>query len=393
MSNKFILFVIGVIAISVTHTAHALEPEFRNEVVYEFDKAVFGLTIGDLNEQAVSKVVCQNASGHIFLHTPDEWNPETISDRDDSIPAMWGRPTLSIGDVDPRYEENEIVALGETIVQSIYRKNNQWMSEVVFDLEGYVGSLWGARTGDYQPHRPGDEIFLIWEGVFDFSNGYVHSVEDDGWQQVHVYGEEVGMDSTVGEFDASNPSPEIVIPTEMGYTYQINPATPELDAMWPIHTIWDDFDNSGWVVKIADVLPEREGNEIIYGTRYTNRISLSYPSRENQHHMEIIFEGMNRNDPRNMWDIAVGDVLDTIDGNEIVGVDDSGRVYLLWRENNSWQSQVIWEEFKQSLYAVIIGEMKADHPGNEILVAGSSGKLTLLYAESNTSVSDWMYLE
>ncbi len=78
-----------------------------------------------------------------------------------------------------------------------------------------------------------------------------------------------------------------------------------------------------------------------------------------------------------MWDIAVGDVLPVEPGLEILGVDETGSVYLVRRIEDTWQGQVIWQD-PNSLYAVIAGDFLPARSGDEILVAGESGTITLL---------------
>jgi hypothetical protein len=80
-----------------------------------------------------------------------------------------------------------------------------------------------------------------------------------------------------------------------------------------------------------------------------------------------------------MYDIAVGDVLPATPGNEILGVDSTGSVYLVRRlAPNIWQGEVIWQDMAGPLHAVIAGDFLPDRPGVEILVAGQSGTATLL---------------
>jgi hypothetical protein len=131
------------------------------------------------------------------------------------------------------------------------------------------------------------------------------------------------------------------------------------------------------VTKIADVDPWSPGDEIVYGTRFNNRIMISRHNNDGLHELQILLIGNATEHPRNMWDIAIGDVLLQSPGLEILGVDSTGSVYLLQRIGETWQDQVIWQDAKP-LYAVTVGDFLPHLSGDEILVAGRSGTITLL---------------
>ena len=69
-----------------------------------------------------------------------------------------------------------------------------------------------------------------------------------------IYSEEVGMDSAIGDFDPLTPVPNCPRHRDGScvWLYLRRPHS----GKWDIKTIWDDSENAGWVVKIADVLPE-----------------------------------------------------------------------------------------------------------------------------------------
>ncbi|MGB9623931.1 MAG: hypothetical protein ACPMAQ_03635, partial [Phycisphaerae bacterium] len=167
--------------------------------------------------------------------------------------------------------------------------------------------------------------------------------------------------------------------TEMGPAYEIYPPTGNPTGYWPRRTLWDDIENAGWVAGIADVEPDIPGNEIIYGTRYNDRITMSYATGSTGHQLEILFTGNAPPGYRTMYDIAIGDVLPGAAGREILGVDASGSVYLVRRLARSlWHGRVIWQDVTGPLHAVVAGDLLPDRLGEEILVAGQSGTVTLL---------------
>jgi len=273
---------------------------------------------------------------------------------------------------------------GPPIVTVLFHDpNSGWSHEVLEDKTDWTGAGWGARVGDYDPYRPGDEVFFIYESPLDFSYGTLFREIAGVWEQEYIYGAdeigEVGMDSAAGDFNWDRSGPEIVIATEMGPISELFAIQDANEGDWPRRTVWDDADNAGWVTKIGDVDPWSPGSEIVYGTRYNNRIMLSRHNSDEPHDLQILFTGnaVGVLAAANMWDIAVGDVLLRSPGLEILGVDETGSVYLVQRIGDTWQGQVIWQD-SQPLYAVTVGDFLPQRSGDEILVAGKSGAITIL---------------
>jgi len=164
----------------------------------------------------------------------------------------------------------------------------------------------------------------------------------------------------------------------MGPAYEILPPANGGPGQWPKRMIWDDYNNAGWVVKIGDVEPDNPGNELVYGTRYSNRIMLSRHNDTNMHPVEILYTGNATNEhEREMQDIAIGNLIEHSATAEIVGVDRSGAVYLVQKTNTTWWGSTIWQD-TTGLYAVAASDILSAFPGDEIIVAGESGAITLL---------------
>jgi hypothetical protein len=307
------------------------------------------------------------------------------------IPGMYDRPTIDIGDVNSGYPGNEIVIEGGRKMTMVYLDPaSGWSSEVVFDATGMVGGGWGARIGDIDTSHPGEEIFLIYEGVLDTSFATLFSEVGGTWEEEVVYSAEVGMDSAIGDTNATHEGPEVILVTEMWPAYELLPPQGPPSGEWPKETIWLDFENAAWVVEIADVDPALPGNECVYGTRYNDRITLSYPNAGVDHTLQVLFTGLAPEPFRTMWDIAVGDVLPNSESLEILGVDQTGSVYLVRQEEGTWEGQSIWSNAADPLYAVVAGDFVPELSGDEILIAGESGTITLLaQSPAIPAVSEW----
>jgi len=346
----------------------------------EFDLAHDGMEIACLTSDGLMSTMLQLSPNFLTWEVSLRYEGRT------PINDMKARPMIGIGDVHSGYPGNEVVMFTRhpSVVTVVFNDpNNGWSHDVVVDNIGWIGDGWGARAGDYDPYRPGDEILFIYESPMDFSTAAIFREIAGVWESEYIYGVdeigEVGMDSAAGDFDWDHTGPEIVIVTEMGPTYELTADQDPNKDDWPRRTIWDDEHNAGWVTKVADVDPWSPGDEIIYGTRYSNRIMMSRHNGDEPHEPQVLFTG-NAGlvaASSNMWDIAVGDVLLRSPGLEILGVDETGSVYLVQRIGETWQGEVIWQD-SEPLYAVTVGDFLPQRSGDEILVAGESGTITIL---------------
>jgi hypothetical protein len=362
-------------------------PEFTATIVHEAVRPVYGLAVGEFDpahDGVEFAYLLADASVHQLSREASGWSATLLAEGTTDILGMFDRPTIEIGDVHSGYDGNEIVAECGRKMTLIYRDAaGDWSSEVLFDASGMTGGGWGARVGDVDTTHPGEEIFLIFEAVLDASNGTLFAEVDGTWEEEEIYSGEVGMDSAIGDSNPTHVGPEVVLVTEMGPTYEILPPESPHSGDWPKNMIWNDYENAAWVVEIADVDPALPGNECVYGTRYNNRITLSHRTGSGGHDLEVLFNGSAQGaPPLNMWDIAVGDVLTDSAMPEILGVDQTGSVYLVWRDAGVWEGQTIWGNTADPLHAVLAGDFLAEQPGDEILVAGQSGTITLLVRDS-----------
>lgn len=365
--------------------------QYQTEIIHQADGPLFLITTAALGgSEAQHELIAVAGDGTVLrlsrTHTGWSVQPLPVSMEPVVNLSMASRPTISAGDVLPQHAGDEIVAqTADNVSVLVQTEPGTWEKQLAADFSDLVGLHWGARIGDIDPARPGSEIFYIFEGIFDISTGHVAQSDGERWHDQMVYLDEVGMDSAIGDVDPANPGNEIVITTEMGPTYLITPQ-PGTPGLWPKRTLWDDFDNSGWRVLIANVLPEREGNEIVYGTRYNNSILLSYET-EDDHEMEVLFTGSAVEPEPSMYDIAIGNINPDSSSLEIVGVDATGRVYLVEHDGDSWSGRTLWQDPSGGLYAVTVADFVPHCSGDEIIVTGASGAVTLL-APPNAGPAD-----
>lgn len=360
-------------------------PDFSVSEIATLNGVVYAVEVADLVPTTPgNEVVILTEDGVVTLaeNLPGTgWTTTQIHASGETIVAPELRATIAVGDVDPAHPGLEIVVNADRIVTEIRREaNGTWTSQTIVDTSPFIGFSWGVRVGDYAPGHPGDEVFLIFEAVLDFSNGRLFVQDANVWSESLVYAEEVGMDSVVGEFDASSPGPEICVTTEMGPTYQITPGPLPTVAPWPIRTLWDQFDESGWDVEIGDVDPTHSGNELVYGTRYSNQILVTKPAGPGlAHTVDVVLTGLQPVNPMNMWAIATGDFLPSNAGEEIAGVDESGRIYLAYHDGSGWREGTIATSLPgDRFYSVRAGELDSSTGAESFVVGGTSGTVAML---------------
>ena len=168
---------------------------------------------------------------------------------------------------------------------------------------------------------------------------------------------------------------EIVVVTEMGPAYEITPPGGGASGLWPAQDHLERPENAGWVVKIGDVDPASPGNEIVYGTRDSDRIMMSRHNRTDVHGIEVLVTGVNTNFVNSMLDVAIGHVFPASRAAEIFGVDMSGSVYV-FEISQQWQGSVLWRD-TNALYAVVDCGFASCARRDEVVVAGASGAVTL----------------
>lgn len=376
------LFLLGLLVFLVCPATADTAESFVVEVVYSGANPIFSLDCGELNlENSGPEIAVLTNDSYVRVITPGTtpWPGVVIIADTDTAWSATGRATVAVGDLDPSVAGDEIASMSSQHLNVATRVwGDFWEKLMIFDSSPFIGSAWGARVGDYKPSHPGDEVFLIFEGVLDTSTGTVYYSSNGYWYNDDVYQGMVGMDSAAGEFDPFNPGPEAIITTEMGPTHVIweEPVLP--DNLWLGYVLWDDMDNAGWVCEFAEVDETSPGSEIVFGTRYNNSILVSYPPGTGGPAVELIFTGQNNEHPLNMLDIATGNIIPESEALEIVGVDDSGRLYLVRREQGAWVGETIWTDTEGGLYAVVVEDFLPEFPGQEIVVAGESGNLTLI---------------
>ena len=362
--------------------------------IFSGTNAIAAMAYGDFDpNHPGNELACFLANGSIveLALGPTGWTAHTIFVFHGETPIPWQNPTmrvsLKVGNVLPGFSGNQLILnYFSRIIVVYYEPFRGWTSQIIVDRSDQVGTSWDMDVGHCDPSRPGDQPFAIFETVYDFSEGTVYEPnnwtwDNFTWEPNRVYYAEVGMGVAIGHSNPAFPQNDIVVVTEMGPAYEIVPPPTGGPGPWPMRTIWDDPVNAGWVVRIGNVNPQTPGtNQLVYGTRYTDRIMMSQYNGTNAQNVQILYTGINTNgSANNMWDVAIGQLYPATTASpdkQIFGVDDSGSVYVVQQATNQWQGSILWQD-TAPLYAVLAAPILSTM-GDQVVVGGASGTVTLL---------------
>ena len=150
---------------------------FVADTVYFGSVPIYAIDSGDLlPARPGPEIAILTSDGHVLVVIPGAvpWPTRVAVFDDDPSYGLGDRPTVAVGELDSFAPGEEIASMSAQHL-NIARgwANGTWSVERIFDAEGQVGNAWGARIGDYRPSQAAEEVFLIYEGVLDFSTGTV----------------------------------------------------------------------------------------------------------------------------------------------------------------------------------------------------------------------------
>ncbi|MCK5559796.1 MAG: hypothetical protein KAJ51_04360, partial [Thermoplasmata archaeon] len=132
-------------------------------------------------------------------------------------------------------------------------------------------------------------------------------------------------------------------------------------------------------VAIGNVIPSVKGNEVIVVGDGDEVSIFTNNNTQGKSWIEtVIFKDIDY-----LHTIAIGDCEPAYDGPEIVVTGGSNRITMLFFENGNWSSKTIWTA-KKTMNSLAIGEFYSGHPGNEIVAVGTSNNAIMLYKNTTS---------
>ncbi len=282
---------------------------------------------------------------------------------------------VAIGELLSEHEGSEAVILSRDmgVYLSYYRPDtDSWFTEKIWTSPGQGLT---PAIGDLMPDKAGNEILVVGlsaglEDAADAGHGLVTVLYREGgaWKSVNVF----EMDSLIhgcdiGDIDSSIPGNEAVV---VGFTREAYMIWyEETTRTWHSSFICNDTGNLRKVV-IADILPERTGNEMVIASK-SGKVLLAYGDANNWT-VETIYDGVP------LARIAVGDI-DPDAGLEIyVGADtfnDQGienpTIIGIKRSGTDWINRTILSDSDKNR-GVWVGDVDPNVEGQELYIYGYS---------------------
>ncbi|MFN0137530.1 MAG: hypothetical protein ACKVS9_15605 [Phycisphaerae bacterium] len=357
---------------------------FDSRQIAQVESGVFGMCVADLvPETPGPELVTMTGDGRVVVLSQSSggWVQQTIASGLGSVDDPRFRPTIAVGDFHSGSAGEEIV-VSYLLATTVVRRNAQgtWIGEVIRDAEGRFGFSWGVRTGELDSTHAGEELIQLHEGILDFGSliltREVGGAWDDQWLSFGAVPGPVMMDARVFDHDATHAGNEIFTVTEMGPAGTIIPPD-AAGGEWEYRALWNDFENAGWVIAFGDVDLSQPGAELVVGTRYHTRILVANAQSGGPVTPQLVLDAPTSLKLANMLDVAVAPLSPAHAGEQIVGVDYTGRAHLVWHDPPGWRSQLV-HSGADPLLAVAIGDFAPSCPTPQVVIAGNSGALWLL---------------
>ncbi|MFO8050671.1 MAG: hypothetical protein R6V01_03110 [Thermoplasmatota archaeon] len=281
------------------------------------------------------------------------------------------------GDLIPSREGMEMATCsmnGKVVVT--YGSGSSWNSELAHrsyhgDDRMETAQVFSIDAGDLLPEYPGDELVAVDE---NYAVNLIRHDEDVGWISEEIIGWPVTDDwlfeVDIGELEENGDQLEIIVVSDSRKGTLVK----RTDDGWTGEVIFTDKDSldACW---IADILPEYQGNEIVFGGG-RGAVSISYKDNDTWNNMDVQMLG------EFITDIVVADIDKDIPGKEIYASTTAGDLFSIYRDEGSWTSDKVHSEGR-----VIYGLETGSVGDNEVLSIATYGHRIVLVWKDN----DWSY--
>ncbi|MEO0091937.1 MAG: T9SS type A sorting domain-containing protein [candidate division WOR-3 bacterium] len=315
-----------------------------------------------------------------------------FTDVSSSLPMQWRCETLEmspngsygarIGDVD-RNGVNDLVYIRSATPYYLFRRywditNSYWVQETICQTNG---ANWALDVADADNNGFTDDIIYS-AGVTSSSRVYRAYWTGSQWQNSELWSGDgrTIQGIAIGNFDQSNgDSNEIVVATagtsaDGGRVVRIkwNGLT------WDTLTLWKCPDNASFTnVAIGDIDSTNPGNEIVLanglgpGSMIRGAIIELFGSGTNWYQRPIFIPQSSTN----AWGLAIGDVMTTNPGEEVIFANSLGPPYevrTVFGSGDSWSNELIFA-IGGATYGIVTGDVNKHRTINqEIAIAGNS---------------------
>ncbi len=345
-----------------------------NTVMAEDPEKMDGVCVGDLDPaHDGNEVVFCGLSGNVGLtwwnDVTEQWNTQILWTHVGELltPIIVDMRPDAVHAGNELYMcgmiEGEESDTGKGVVVEIYKDGSNWNTEIIYETDG-MGH--GITVYDLDPTIDGKEIYVV---GFDQNVTQIYYNGTDWVGNVLFTNDGKLKKIEVGEFDASNSGAEAIIVGGVNATEFYHDGTD-----WVFQTIYTDEKGAAPKAGIArvavgDILSTNAGGEVVVGTDSWKTVVI-YGSGTTWDYEVVMTESPSAvaSNPKNRG-VWIGDLNPDNPGNEIISCGYSYKAHICWKTGSTWNSYEIWDA-PGRLHEARIGDFDPTHPGVEAVTGG-----------------------
>jgi len=356
---------------------------WKADVMYvNQDSMLHGLAVGDLDpNHPGNELIIMSFGFDVKMLT---WNGSSATDW--NVTQMWraeGKVRKGvIDDIDPNHSGNELVVVDKSgNCTMITGSGTIWNATTLWKDPGTPG-LARVTIGNVDPTYSGKEIIV----GGDSSNVGIIRRTGSNWDGKVIFTDEDKIRGLgVGDVDPTHKGNEILV---FGYSKNVTLITGSGD-IWKSRTIFTDTDRAHDLA-VGEFDLDHTGLEFVI-VGYSNNVTMVGVS---PWYYNIMFT-----DTSKVSGCTIGDLDPTRPGNEVISASGNGRVIMIYKDGDVWNSIDLWQG-EGELITPVIGEFYSPNPGNELVLVGmakgsegeGAGQVTMIYGSGDTWKAEIMYV-
>jgi len=258
-----------------TDTSHSLPMKWRTEIVDT--GACWGCGICDVDRDGKNDLVYDRLTGPYYV-ARCYWDPSTstwITERITTMPGgSWG---MTVGDANNDGYTDDIVYAASTMANSklhwAFWDGHTWQDSIIWNGDGRT--IYGIAIGKFDAAHPdSNEIVAVTGGTSGGPGGRVMRIRRAGgvwdtltlWMQATTVGSISLQKVAIGDFDSHNLGNEIAAVNGTIANGSINGSVFEIygsGTTWSKRTLFS-AERSYWGVAVGDVMNTNPGDEIVF---------------------------------------------------------------------------------------------------------------------------------
>ena len=329
-----------------------------------------GIELGDPDDDGIDEVIVVGGSGEAGRVTVIDYNS---SKGVLETPTIWVDSQALVdvvsADIDPFSDGEEIIVGGYSRNVTVLYWPGGLESASIKSIDSLPEQIFGLTAGELNDSHAGLELAVV-DGKTTNLTIYQSGSAKDNWDKIVIPFNKTLRNVEAGDYDPAHAGDELILLASDGTVYSVI----HNSGSWDVETVWQDVD-SLLDAAIGDADPDTDGNEIVV-VGLSWRATMLHKSASGVWNITELWKA-----PGGLEGIDIGEFDPSHAGFEIAMGGYSRTVVMMYREDDTWRNNVIYEDKESSqseLNGVVIGEFNPAHKDNEVMVVGASGVTTML---------------